>query len=298
MCLISQFPETSAYSSFGYIYILEIMADFIGHAFPGSFFLLFGLWWSVKFPLKHACRKNKKVFYLGSKAGFQRAEIIEGIVKAVCALIGILGEQFIPNGPHLKLYNYKAQEWNHLKNWQHSTMYLFYGLSGVVDILTHATNVPVAFDRLMMSLAEFVEGYLFYFHVHGRAMLVVHIHILLLTAIFGTALCFFLEVFCRGNIVLELLRTSLFILQGSWFWQIGFVLFPPSGGPEWDQNDHNNMMFITMCYCWHYAFALLLLAVNYTVVTWVVRIKMKGAKPMEMELLKTSGQEQESEDEI
>ncbi|XP_029434734.1 transmembrane protein 45A [Rhinatrema bivittatum] len=275
------------------------MANFKGHALPGSFFLLFGLWWSVKFPLKYACKKNKKIFYLGSKAGFQRVEIIEGTVKAVFALIGMLAEQFVPDGPHLKLYNYETQGWDHLMNWQHSTMYLFYGLSGVVDVLTHATNaIPVAFDRLMLSIAVFIEGFLFYYHVHGRTMLDAHVHILLLTAIFGGALCIFLEVFCRGNIVLELLRASLCILQGSWFWQIGFVLYPPNGGPEWDQKDHGNMMFITMCYCWHYAFALLLLAVNYTVVTWVVQIKMKAAQPVEMGLLKNSERDQESEDEI
>lgn len=50
--------------------------------------------------------------------------------------------------------------------------------------------------------------------------------------------------------------------------QIGFVLYPPSGSPEWNQMDHNNMMFLTMCYCWHYAFALLIMAVNFTVVSW------------------------------
>lgn len=50
--------------------------------------------------------------------------------------------------------------------------------------------------------------------------------------------------------------------------QIGFVLYPPNGSPEWNQMDHTNMMFLTMCYCWHYAFAFLILAVNYTIVSW------------------------------
>lgn len=52
-------------------------------------------------------------------------------------------------------------------------------------------------------------------------MLDVHVHQLLLFAIFGAAVCIFLEVFFRGSIVLEMLRTSLCILQGSWFWQVG-----------------------------------------------------------------------------
>jgi len=66
------------------------MGNFKGHALPGSFFLLFGLWWSVKYPLKYVCRKNKSACYLGSRAGFQRLEFVEGIIKAVFALIGKL----------------------------------------------------------------------------------------------------------------------------------------------------------------------------------------------------------------
>ncbi|NXT40318.1 TM45B protein, partial [Pelecanoides urinatrix] len=275
------------------------MGNFKGHALPGSFFLLFGLWWSVKYPLKYACRKNKNACYLGSRAGFQRLEFVEGIIKVVFALIGMVAEQFVPDGPHLKLYNYEEKHWDHLMNWQHATMYLFYGISGLVDIVAHGTNaLPVAMDRMMLSLAVFIEGFLFCYHLHGRAMLDVHVHQLLLFAIFGAAVCIFLEVFFRGSIVLEMLRTSLCILQGSWFWQIGFVLYPPNGSPEWNQTDHTNMMFLTMCYCWHYAFAFLILAVNYTIVSWAVRSKVKQSQSMEMGLLKTSERDQESEDEI
>lgn len=71
----------------------------------------------------------------------------------------MIAEQFVPDGPHLKLYNYEKKQWDHLMNWQHATMYLFYGISGIVDIATHGTNtLPVALDRMMFSLAFSVEG--------------------------------------------------------------------------------------------------------------------------------------------
>lgn len=53
--------------------------------------------------------------------------------------------------------------------------------------------------------------------------------------------------------------------------QIGFVLYPLNG-EEWNQEDHGNIMFITMCYCWHYAVALLIVGLNYSVVWWLVQI--------------------------
>lgn len=60
--------------------------SFLGSALRGTFFLIFGLWWSVRYTLK----------YLGRKAnaenqpsyGVQRMEFFEGAVKAFFALAG------------------------------------------------------------------------------------------------------------------------------------------------------------------------------------------------------------------
>ncbi|MEE6520775.1 hypothetical protein FKM82_018724 [Ascaphus truei] len=181
----------------------------------------------------------------------------------------MLAEQFVPDGPHMHLVSREEHNWVKLMNWQHTTMYFFYGISGVVDILTFLPlNVPKGLDRLSLSLAVFIEGLLFYFHVHNRPALDQHIHSLLLIAVFGGSITILIEVFLRNHIVLELFRSSLTILQGTWFWQIGFVLYPPGGGPEWDQSDHDNIMFITMCFCWHYAVALIIMTINYSFVYW------------------------------
>ncbi|XP_041512834.1 transmembrane protein 45B [Microtus oregoni] len=248
------------------------MANFKGHALPGSFFLIFGLWWSVKYPLKYFHQKGLKKNRLSQQQ--QRIEIIEGAVKTAFAIIGILAEQFVPDGPHLHLYH--ENQWTKLMNWQHSTMYLFFGVSGIIDMLTYLyfNTVPLGVDRLVLAMAVFSEGFLFYFHVHNRPPLDQHIHSLLLFGLFGGSISISLEVIFRDNIVLELFRTSLLILQGTWFWQIGFVLFPPFGTPEWDQKDMDNIMFITMCFCWHYLVALCITAINFSLVyCFLTRVK-------------------------
>nr|XP_033773339.1 transmembrane protein 45B-like [Geotrypetes seraphini] len=245
------------------------MGSFPGHALPGSFFLLFGLWWSVKYPLKYLSRRMKTNCY--SRLFYQRLELIEGLVKVIFSLVGILAEQF-DNGFHMPLINGEDHSWMKLKNWQHFTVYLFYGLSGMVDVLTYFPfKVPVGLDRLSLSLAEFFEGFIFYFHVHNRSELDQYIHSVLLVAVFGGAFTIFLEVFMREQVVLEFFRTSLTIIQGTWFWQIAFVLYPPSGIPEWNQQDHNNIMFITICFCWHYAIALILMSISYSLVYCFVK---------------------------
>ncbi|KAG9349340.1 hypothetical protein JZ751_027783 [Albula glossodonta] len=220
------------------------MGSFKGHALPGSFFLIVGLWWAGKFSFWYATRRKKSAGHLTSRAAQRRLEVIEGATILSFSVIGMLAEQFVADGPRLHLYDYSGHHWGRLMNWQHATMYLFFGLAGGISLTVHATgSAPLALDRLLLSVAFFTEGFLFLYHLHGRAMLDVHVHQLLLYSIFGGALTAFLEVFHRGN--------------------IGFVLYPPSGFAEWDLKDHSNMMFITMCYCWHFAVSLLMVTVVY-----------------------------------
>lgn len=276
------------------------MGSFKGHALPGSFFLVAGLWWTAKYSLWHATRRNKSIGLtrLSSRASQRRLEIIESCVVLFFSFVGILAEQFAANGPKLQLYDFGENHWKDMMNWQHSTMYLFFGLSGAVSLVIHTTEAaPLPLDRLMLGLAFFNEGFLFLYHLHGRSMLDVTVHQLLLYAVFGQALIAFMEVFHRGNIILELLRCALTILQGSWFWQIGFVLYPPHG-PEWDMKDHNNVMFVTICYSWHLAFALLLVSGVYATVSCLVRSRLKRTPPLEMGLLKPRERDLESEDEV
>ncbi|NXF71012.1 TM45B protein, partial [Sclerurus mexicanus] len=246
------------------------MANFKGHALPGSFFLFFGLWWSVKYPLQYLSQRAKKKSH--RIRSLQRVDAVEGGLKIFFALVGMLAEQFVPDGPHLYLYSGAGRDWVKLMNWQHTTMYLFYGLSGVVDVLTHISQVvPRGLDRLMLAVAVFVEGCLFYYHVLHRPTLDQHIHSLLLITIFAGTGSILLEVFLRDNIVLEMFRAGITIVQGTWFWQIGVVLFQPWGGPMWDEEDHNNIMFLTMCFFWHWAAAVVVLAVNYTLTYWCLQ---------------------------
>lgn len=68
-------------------------------------------------------------------------------------------EQFVVDGPHAHLYNSEANSWVKLMNWQHSTMYLFFGISGIALVTsTKLKLLPARADRLALSMALFVEG--------------------------------------------------------------------------------------------------------------------------------------------
>ncbi|KAK1882280.1 Transmembrane protein 45B [Dissostichus eleginoides] len=239
------------------------MANFGGHAIPGSFFLLLGFWLTVKYILQHYWRtsqpKGRQIMPPFSK----RMHYLEGGCLIFGAFVGIMVEQFVVDGPHAHLYDTANHSWHCIQ------------------------LVPVGVDRLSLSLALFVEGFLFYYHVHMRPPLDAHIHSLLLVAVFIGAACFMVEVFIKDNIVLELFGACMFILQGSWFYQIGFVLYPLRG-PVWDLKMHNNIMFITMCFCWHLAVALLLVACTSSFVWFTVKRFSEKGQDIEIGMRNTS----------
>ena len=68
-------------------------------------------------------------------------------------------EQFVVDGPHARLYDHSSESWVKLMNWQHSTMYLFFGIAGFANVITTLLkSMPLGLDRMAISLALFVEG--------------------------------------------------------------------------------------------------------------------------------------------
>ncbi|XP_060942451.1 transmembrane protein 45B [Limanda limanda] len=264
------------------------MANFGGHAIPGAFFLFYGFWLTVKHTLQKYWRTSQPNGRQGMPPLFKKLDYIEGGFTIFASFVGIMVEQFVVDGPHAHLYDRDNKMWVKLMNWQHGTMYLFFGIYGIALVTsTKSKQVPPGVDRLTLSIALFVEGFLFYHHLHNRPPLDAHIHSLLLVAVFAGSASTMLEVFMRDNFVLEMLKGCLFILQGSWFFQIGFVLYPLNG-EEWDLTMHNNIMFVTMCFCWHLAVALLLVACTVCVVSCTVRRFSGKGQDIEIGMRNTS----------
>ncbi|XP_021065533.1 transmembrane protein 45A [Mus pahari] len=273
------------------------MGSFKGHALPGSFFFTMGVWWTMKNILKSVYKRQTRTCYLNSKSLLRRTEIWEGVVVLLMSLTGIVGEQFISGGPALILY--KDGQWNQILGWHHTTMYLFFGLQGITQIICFTTNaLPLSLSKLMLSIAIFVETFMFYNHTHGREMIDIFVHQLLVFVSIFAALVAFLEFLIKNNPLLELLRCSLLMLQGTWFWQIAFVLYPPKGSATWNLSDIHNKMFLSMCFCWHYASIIILIGVKYALANWLVKSRLRKGCTSEVGLLKHTDREQESEEEV
>lgn len=64
------------------------MANFKGHALPGSCFLLLGLCWSMKYPLRHCWRRRQPKGRQKLPLFFNRIDLIEGALIIFLAFVG------------------------------------------------------------------------------------------------------------------------------------------------------------------------------------------------------------------
>lgn len=235
------------------------MGSFQGHALPGFFFIVFAIYWTFQFykRLFNSMRKGAAPFRAtvtfraeccnrGRGRGCCANVEWEGVLKVLFTTVGFLGE--VITAIH-------GGRFTHFANGQHATMFFFFGLSGVVDILQKRGSplLPRNSDYFFGGLAFSVEALLFNFHLHGRTEMDVLVHTLLIYVLCVSIAVIIIEAWTRSAVFL-FARILLVLVQGTWFWQVGFVLYNPlPGAVHWDEFNHDQMMVIVMMFCWHLA---------------------------------------------
>lgn len=268
------------------------MGTFLGHAAPGLMLILYALWNAVKqahnrvqlakeshpspgddvsnsinYMKISGCHEQvngdvKKA--LRDVPLFRHDVLVGGAFFLLCSIVGALGVigyggwSFIQEGVFRNLNNY-----------QHGTMFVFFGIHFSITILskTKYRLEDPGLEKLFLSLAFFVEALLFFFHLHDRSELDVHVHILLIIAILGSALCTLAEVWTPGDPILENGWVIFLLLHGMWFFQIGFMLYNPfSAETSWNHDERSSQMMATVMFTWMLIFSI---TVN-SFVRWVV----------------------------
>ncbi|CAG5134137.1 unnamed protein product [Candidula unifasciata] len=236
------------------------MGDLKGHLLPGSLFIVYGLWWAIGAIKRFlVCRKtgtryiSTATFPCPWSCGRVGSWPIEAIIKIILSSFGMFAEITF-NLPHPNMGIV-----------QHATMYFFFMVSGVVDLLIHfGVPLPPGTDYISVALAFMVEGLLFANHLHEREVLDVKIHLLLVYVVFVTVVVVLLEARIQRSALLTLARSYLLMLQGSWFWGVGIILYGHGDkNLAWKLDSAMDAMQATIYFSWHCAahFVLLVLMV-------------------------------------
>ncbi|UJR10053.1 hypothetical protein I4U23_014275 [Adineta vaga] len=238
------------------------MGTLLGHIVPGTFFILFSIWWSFCLAIKHyhiRYQTKRKPYLYHSTTTFSclccsssTKQPIESYVKIICSILGMLGELITGFAYIYDTTSNKTKLIFGENNAQHITMFLGFTLASLLEVLVHRKYpLPKGIEFLGNILAYGIEGFLFHFHLHGRNETDIHVHTLLVYSI----------LFCIGACIWEYNRPHEILatyariagtcLQGAWFYAIGFILYFPSNDPYWIWSPtHKHLLLLTAIFGW------------------------------------------------
>jgi hypothetical protein len=234
----------------------NVMGSFGGHAVLGSFFIFAGVWWLIKMLRRYfSCQNNNSIF-VSSATFTMKGFPIEPTFKFIFVSIGLVLEVGIS------------------ENVSHSTMYFFYGLTGIVDLMIFFNfKLPEDLDYVSLCVAVMAECILFKFHFFGHHEgMILMVHTLLYYILVTTFVVLILEMKFKTNIVISLLRPFIFILQGPWFYQIGFILHNPFGN-SWDPQNYRSLMNTATAFTWHCGAIFVIMLIAFSITGWLYKRK-------------------------
>ncbi|XP_075411989.1 transmembrane epididymal protein 1A-like [Tenrec ecaudatus] len=248
------------------------MGTFEGHLVPGIFFLVYSLYYSVlvslallrkqkhiKPPLPPREKRERTWCHLG---------FVEGSVKLIGALVSILGDFFYPLGVNrLKIIDWEDphRPFVYKEHWQHTTMFGFFMLSGVVDVVSWfclARQKP-HLERAAEALAFYVLMLLMITHFEHRSVLEVRVHILFLVPTCLLALVITIEVWIPDQPRLWVLKSWMVLVLSTWLLQLSVLLYAPPSGQPWRSENPEDLAFVTIFFTWHLVLGVAILAVIY-----------------------------------
>ena len=212
----------------------------------------------------------------GCKKWFTNIDLIEGVLKIVCSVVGLLGEL---RWVDWYMISPRTGNFTNMNNWQHATMFAFFGLSGIIDIVFQTclnTTPPSNRGKIFLSLAFWVEYLLFSFHSKGVSELESDLHRLLLEAIGVCAVVSCLDVWCYrpGAPGVRRVWVTAMCLQGTWFWHIAFTLYNPlREGDDSPWENPGSHMMLTSVFTWHLLIIILLTTIIHAFVRCCAKSK-------------------------
>ncbi|XP_221310.4 transmembrane epididymal protein 1A-like [Rattus norvegicus] len=247
------------------------MGTLEGHLLSGVGFLMYAFYYSSltslallqkQTVLNHLLLPRK---LLGHRLIWQVS--YEAVMKVIVPAFGIIGEYFYPLGVNrLKMIDWKDPRRLFIfkDNWQHVTMFGFFILSGVVDIVSQAQQArwSMKLERAAEALAFYVLGLLMITHIENKNALEIRVHLLLVLPAFLLALVLTVEIWVPDNAPLWVLKSWMGLVLSTWMMQICEMYIPLTGQP-WRADNPMDLAFVAIFFCWHLALGVALLIAIY-----------------------------------
>ncbi|XP_025769970.1 transmembrane epididymal protein 1A-like [Puma concolor] len=248
------------------------MGTLEGHLLPGICLLIFSLHYSVmvSLALLRGQRFLKPPLTPKEKRGHRWWQLVpvEGMMKVAISLTGIITEFFYPPGVNRMMmvdWEDPRRPFLFYDNWYHVTMYGFFTLSGIVDIVSRACQAQqnVKLERAAEALAFCVLVLLMAFHLENKGTLEVRTHLLFVAPTFLLTLVLTMEVWVPDQPTLWVLKTWMGLVLSTWMLQLCVLMYVPPSGQPWRAENPGDLAFLLIFFCWHLGFGAIVLAAVY-----------------------------------
>ncbi|KAG1661571.1 hypothetical protein FOA52_009571 [Chlamydomonas sp. UWO 241] len=209
--------------------------SWIGHVWPATIFLLWGLHWLQGLVVQYYRGAQRGELYV-ARSYYQLwiiPEMLESWLKFLLPWFCMLLELYLghtpptfktmtcPSGTLLAGHLYGG----HMGNWQHAFMYPGFIASGFADLFSHrVTAVPKGVTHLFLFVGFFCEALLFGLHKKHTPMDVM-VHALLTYAISSCAFFSALEAWNPHSVLMSAGRVASMLMQSMWFYASAHVMY-------------------------------------------------------------------------
>ena len=220
-----------------------------GHILPGSIFVIWGAWWAynVCVSILRASPSRPYKAQPWFRVGWRRLAALEPLTKVLLPFLAISVELYWDHKDYRYLYCPPGTKWagrfavTHMNNWQHTSIYPGFVLSGVVDLLCLAgVPLPPGTGQGVLSLAFAVMSFLMAAHKKHEA-LDAAVHGLLFGAMLLVTLALWAEAAWPRSPGFGLARAAATVFLGAWLCQVGIIEF--DGLPQWSTDYMGSSMF-------------------------------------------------------
>ncbi|KAM5291906.1 transmembrane epididymal protein 1A-like [Ctenodactylus gundi] len=248
------------------------MGTFEGHMLAAAALILYSLYHCVMMSL--ALLRGQRFMYAPLPPREKRGQRpwqrlpVEGIFKVFITLTGILAEWFFPPGINrLRLIDWEDPQRGFLfkDSWQHVTMYAFFLLAGVVDIVNFSclARKAMKLQQAAEALAFFVMTLLLATHFQNKGPLEVRVHSLWMLSTCLLALALAIEAWVPDQPSIWVFKSWMGLVFTSWLIHLSVLLYVPPTGQHWRGDNADDMTFTSTFFCWHLGLMALLLAAIY-----------------------------------
>ncbi|KAG4077800.1 hypothetical protein HA402_011229 [Bradysia odoriphaga] len=220
---------------------------FPGHLLPGTAFIILGLWWmwnafkinsendrhtenseNMLLSLDKSDYVSNTPFRATYNGNGKSIFYCEGFYKIAYSTFDLLG--------HMLVVYYGIDL---VDEWQHMTVYVFFILNGIIDIISHMELYKMShgMDYVASAIAWSAFGFLFISHTHGKTKISIFYHRELGILAVAIAVITLMQYKYEENALVAIIRGGCCTLAGTWLYQIAFLFHNPFVA----ENQHRNI---------------------------------------------------------